>query len=168
MFRFAPKKIFTTLIAGSIAIAGMTASPARADSEDVAKVIVGIAALSIIAKALEEDGNVAVHHDRSSHWHRHPNGVRHNHPHQHGHHRTYGHTDKSYYGRKDLPAECVRRHETHRGRVVFLGRQCLKNNFRYFNSLPNRCRVQTQTYKGMRYGYQISCLRDKGYRLVRH
>ena len=49
---------------------------------------------------------------------------------------------------------------------MFLGRVCLKNQYSHFNSLPNACKVQSNTYKGMRYGYQISCLRNKGYRLV--
>ena len=64
MSRFTLKKVFTTLIAGSIAIAGMTATPARAESEDVAKVIAGIAALAIIAKALDDDHRGNVHRTR--------------------------------------------------------------------------------------------------------
>jgi len=163
MSRFTLKKVFTTLIAGSIAIAGMTATPARAESEDVAKVIAGIAALAIIAKALDDDhrGNVhrtrpypdRDHYDRKHHERYKPHPVRKHRPH---------------HARKILPSKCVRRHETHRGRVVFLGRHCLKNNYRHFSRLPNACRVKTHTYKGMRYGFQISCLRNRGYRMAQY
>lgn len=165
MFRFAPKKLFTALIAGSIAIAGMTATPARADSEDVAKVIVGIAALSIIAKALDNDDRGYVHRTRpypdQDYYDR-------KHDKRYKPRPVHKHPGKVHKARKNLPANCVRRHETHRGRLVFLGRQCLKNNYRHFSSLPNSCKVQSNTYKGMRYGYQISCLRHKGYRLVQY
>ena len=160
MFRHVTKKIFTTAVAGAIAVAGMTATPARADADDVAKVIVGFAALAMIANALDDD------RDHAHRTHRQPD-------------RTYRHHDrdqrykpvhdghyKRHQARKNLPAKCVRRHETSRGRVVFLGRMCLKNQYRHFGSLPKACKVQTNTYKGMRYGYQISCLRHKGYRLV--
>ncbi|MBR9842510.1 MAG: hypothetical protein GYB25_05075 [Rhodobacteraceae bacterium] len=163
MFRFAPKKLFTTLIAGSIAIAGMTATPARADSEDVAKVIVGIAALSIIAKALDNDDRGYVHRTRP-----YPDQDYYDRKHDKRYKPRPVHKYKPQHVRKTLPANCVRRHETHRGRIVFLGRQCLKNNYRHFSNLPNACRVQSQTYKGMRYGFQISCLRNHGYRMAQY
>lgn len=150
MFRFASKKLFTTLIAGSVALAGMTATPARADADDFAKVIVGFAALAMIANALDDDDRGYVHRPHRDH------NYKPQRPHKY----------KNHHARKNLPAKCVRRHETNRGRVVFLGRVCLKNQYSHFNSLPNACKVQSNTYKGMRYGYQISCLRNKGYRLV--
>ncbi len=120
----------------------------------MAKVIVGIAALSIIAKSLNDDDRGYVHRSRPS-----PDR-------DHRYKPTHKPKYKPNHVRKNLPSNCVRRHETNRGRVVFLGRVCLKNNYRHFSSLPNACKVQSRTHQGMRYGYQISCLRNKGYRLV--
>jgi hypothetical protein len=43
----------------------------------------------------------------------------------------------------------------------------LRNNYRFVNSLPQRCARTDRTHNGLRHGYGVKCLRAQGYRLSR-
>jgi hypothetical protein len=150
------RKFIALIIAAATAIAGFAASaaPARADAEDVAKALAGIAALVIIGKAIED------RNDR----------------------RDRGHVTQNYHRplpqvtprplppqvqRKFLPASCLRSVQTRRGEQSFFGARCLQQNYRHANRLPQACSVQVPTQRGWRYGYDPRCLRQSGYRIAR-
>ena len=56
--------ITTTLAAAAIAITGFTAAPAHADGRDLVGVLAGVAAVAIIAGAVDGGGYYHERHDR--------------------------------------------------------------------------------------------------------
>ena len=157
MFRSMTKTTLATVLALSLAATGFAAAPARAaDSGDVAKIAAGLATLFIIGKALENSDTAP---DRRR-------------PHDY---RDYGHSHKpkplparSWQGRKHLPAQCLYAHNSWSGRITMLNRRCLEKTYRHASSLPTACRVEANTRKGMRRGYDPKCLRGYGYRLMQY
>ena len=69
--------------------------------------------------------------------------------------------------RYSLPSECLRTARTHRGKVGFFGRGCLRNNYHFVNQLPRRCAIKVKTRGKMRHGYSPRCLKKHGYRARR-
>lgn len=67
-----------------------------------------------------------------------------------------------------LPRTCLRTVETSFGNHTILGRRCLNNNYRRISELPRRCSVRLYTDRGPVNGYDLSCLREQGYRIRRH
>ena len=141
------------IVAASVAIAGLAASaaPARADSEDIAKALAGIAALVIIGKAIEKQKD-REHVSRKQTY-----------PQSYPQPRPLPHDVR----RKLLPAECLFDVRTRHGHQRFFGARCLQNNYRHASSLPRACTVQIPARNGWRYGYDPRCLRQSGYRIAR-
>ncbi len=158
MFRNLTKTSLAAVLAATLALTGFAAAPARAaDSGDAAKIAAGIAALFIIGKALENNDKGYVHrrHDGYKPGH-----------YRHHHRKDYRNPHRA---RKNLPAKCRFVFNTRHGRVPMMGQNCLVKNYGNLNHLPNHCRINVKTKKGlMRYGYQPRCLRQSGYRLVNY
>ncbi|WP_243611778.1 hypothetical protein [Shimia aestuarii] len=152
MFRNLTNRTLAAVLAASIAMTGFAAAPARAaDSGDAAKIAAGLAALFIIGKALEDNDRDYVHRRHGGY---NPNHNRYRNPH---------------HARKNLPAKCRFVFNTRHGRVPMMGQNCLVKNYGKINHLPNHCRINVKTKKGlMRYGYKPHCLRNNGYRLVNY
>ncbi|MGC9369059.1 MAG: hypothetical protein ACP5DX_05915 [Paracoccaceae bacterium] len=131
------KPLTAGLLALILAASPMTAAPARADAEDVAITLLGIAALVALANELDDDGR-----KRKNKRYRH---------------------DHSYT--ESIPGHCVLRLETHRGSRDVVTRQCLKSaGLR--RDLPDYCEAPRASRLLGREAYALDCLRAEGYRVA--
>jgi hypothetical protein len=142
------RKFISSIMAAAIAATSfsLSAAPARAGNEDLAKFLFGATALIIIGSALTADDNGG------------PAKV--THPVQ------PKPKVKHKPRRKALTAACVRRHNTYEGKVKVFGHRCLQKHYAYADRLPKHCKVRLATTKGTRKGYSIPCLRNEGYYIV--
>lgn len=115
-----------------------TASPAKAGNDDLAKFLFGATALIIIGKAISDSDAKAAPVAKPK-----PK-------------------PRPRYT-KALPGKCLRRHHTWDGRVRMMGRKCLNKHYRFADRLPDSCRTRVHTDKGVRRGFEMRCLRHKGY-----
>ncbi len=163
------RKFITFIVAASMAVTGLSAAPARADSEDVAKVIAGVAALAILGAAIADAKD-----DKNRHVTRHRGHLRHDNRHR-GHGRKLGHRHHRHDGarplpdrvkRKMLPGACrVQARVRHGQAIRGFGRRCLKRNYSYVNSLPRNCQSRVRGRHGhLRTIYRGRCLYRHGYR----
>ncbi len=150
------RKFIVTILALSVAITGLNATPARADSEDIAKILAGVAVLGIIGAAINDRK-----HDNRDHPHVDPI------PEPHPYPRPLPPRVRRY----DLPSQCLTTVRSNGRDRNLVGMHCLRNNYRYVNELPRRCYMELDTRyntkRGYRAGYRPECLREHGYRLVR-
>lgn len=138
------------VVASSIALTSLTATPSFAGSRDRDKALLGIAAFLLLGSALADA-------DRKKSGSRHvtvPEPVK-------------PRPLPPRIARYNLPAKCLKSAETRRGEVRFFGRGCLRKNFRYANALPRQCARQIKTWGKVRNGYAPRCLRKHGYRVRR-
>ena len=66
-----------------------------------------------------------------------------------------------------LPAQCFRSFDTRQGPQLLFGADCLNQNYRFTDRMPDQCLVDVATDDGWRAGYDARCLRDAGYSLAR-
>jgi hypothetical protein len=161
-------KFIALVLGAAITITGFSAAPARAD-EDVAKILFGLTALAILGAAINdkrkdkeqtatrnsidlESYRTKNRYDRS----RKRNGQQ---PRW-----TQPRPLPDRVAKFNLPAQCQRSVSDH-GRRSVLGLRCLRNNYRYVDSLPAACRIEVHNGRKMRRGYGTRCLRKRGYRL---
>jgi hypothetical protein len=152
------RKFIASILAVSIAVTGLTAAPAKADSDDLVRFLAGATALVIIGRALDDN-------DRHTPTRRHTAG----------HGRAY---DDNYIpperrheprrSRYSLPRECRSSFWTPDGKQRYLDRRCLRHNYDYTHSLPKRCKITFYDKNVRKRGYSIPCLKDNGYRLARY
>jgi hypothetical protein len=171
------RKFIKLIMAASLAVTGLSAAPARADAEDAAKVIAGVAALAIlgaaIADAKDDKDRVTRNRGHLRHDNRH-RGQGKKWDHRHGRdkwgkrHRNNNHARPlpQRVKRKLLPGVCrteVRVRGGHRLRGF--GRHCLKRTYGYANSLPRACKTRVRGRHGkLRTIYRGRCLYRHGYR----
>lgn len=156
------KRFITLILALGVVVAGIgAAAPARADAEDVAKVLAGIAALAIIGAAIEDARD-----DRSPP----PAYVPPQRP-------PVVHVPPRQYvprplppqvARYNLPGQCLRIVKTRYGADRVFGAHCLQRRYAYAASLPSRCAQRLPAPRGWAAGYDAGCLQASGYRIVRH
>lgn len=134
------RSLQTTLpaLALSLAVAlgtvGATATPARADADDAARIIGGIIALYAIGRALEGSS---------------------------GGHVTRGHTYYPYQTQRVAPAHCYREFQTHHGYFRGYSGRCLQRSVNY--GLPDACARQYHTNRGLRTFYGGRCMAQNGW-----
>ncbi len=156
------RQAIATCIAAAIALVGVTAAPAHADQDDVAKALAALLGIAIIGKIIHDrkdrDDDVVTRRnldDRVLRPHRHVDPI---------HPRPL----PRRVDRKLLPQQCFRSFDTYQGRVLMFGRDCLQKHYVFANRLPRECRQRIKTYRGKRVGYEARCLRDNGYQLARN
>ncbi len=164
-------KTLTATIA-SIALAGSLAipAPAAADSDDFARALAGIAAIAIIAKAIDNrrdrkrsstysTGNLGSyeHYDGR----RTIDGTIHRYDNRHGRKARRG------FKKHALPRNCLRVVETSRGDRLAYGARCVNRNFKFASKLPDRCETAVRTRRGFRTVYGARCLRRDGWNVAR-
>ena len=44
-----------------------------------------------------------------------------------------------------------------------MSERCLQRHYRFTDRLPDRCYKKVRTYEGPRRGYNMRCLRDRGF-----
>lgn len=147
--------MFKIMIAGiaalSLTLASATPSYAL-DREEVGKLLIGLAAIAALNAAIEnnnrrdeqKDTPVQRGIDRSNDW------------------AGLGRGNSSH-SQSVVPYVCLQTIETRFGAYRLFGERCLERNYRYVNSLPERCAVRLYTANGPARGYDPLCLRDEGY-----
>ena len=135
-------RITALLAAASIALAGATATPARADKTDTLRTAAQIAGILIIGKLIA-DSNKKRRRERARARQPQPP-------------RVIGNV---------LPLQCVRWVDTDRGARRILGKRCIERRVGYID-LPRRCeRRYWDANDYSRIGYSRRCLLNKGYRI---
>ncbi|MBT8458651.1 MAG: hypothetical protein HKP37_12595 [Boseongicola sp.] len=167
-------KVITTAILG-LALATTTVAPARADNDDLAKALLGIAAVAIIAKtvddrrdrrkaaAIESEATIGASRLGSlkrPHAGRAFNGTI-------SRFDRHGPKARRGYKKTPLPQNCLRIVNTGRGDRVAYGGRCLNRKFRFASKLPERCETFVHTNRGIRTVYSERCLRREGWNVAR-
>lgn len=161
--------------AGALAAMFAVPAPAQADADDVARAIAGIAAVAIIAKAIDNrsdrsgsavtaasNGRVVEYatgtpdrrriiDGRISRYDGYKSGKK-----------------RRGYKKLALPNRCLRVIETRRGSRYGYGDRCLQRNYRHANKLPNDCETRVRTRNGVRTIFGARCLARDGWRVARH
>jgi len=156
------RRIITTIVAASIAITAIGATPARADDRDVARALAAILGIAVVGKIIHDKKK-----DKQRAVTRHQPAPVYQAPRHRTHKVQPRPLPRHVRNNKLLPKQCFRSFDTRRGTVQMFGNRCLQNNFRHANRLPQHCKVQARTHQGRRIGYDARCLRDAGYRLAR-
>ncbi|MBS9718040.1 hypothetical protein ACFFUT_07525 [Pseudohalocynthiibacter aestuariivivens] len=152
------KSFIAAILAVSLAITGVTATQAKADGSDIAKVLLGLAIVGGIAAAVDNnnDRRAAQHapatRDRYGDRYYNDGGI---------HQRNYRPQNRR---RAVLPAQCLRTFQTYNGPRDAFGARCLNRNAGNIR-LPNRCARQLNTPRGTRHVYSARCLDRQGYRV---
>lgn len=148
------KRFATTLSAAAIALSGMVAAPApaRAETDEFVKFLLGAAAIGLIAS--QANRNRAT--ERAA-----PPPVRHVPPARHDDWRRDD-------WRRDLvvPASCLFDVQGRYGPRPVIGARCVERWDRRAD-LPEACVFDIRPGQGERRVYGLHCLRDRGYRVVR-
>ena len=153
------RKFIATILAASLAVTSISATPAAAGDDNLKKFLLGAGTLLIIGSALENGKAQVVIKDKDDKY-------------AHGYGHGYGY--KKYKKKKRriskvLPRYCLRRIETRRGDVRMFGKRCLQRNYRYADWLPQDCKIRVKTWRHghrvTRVGYKPRCLRHYGYRV---
>mgnify|MGYP006939814532 CR=1 FL=1 len=146
------RTITAALISLTLAVTSVTATatPAQAGQNDVAKALIGIAALYAISEAVRSNRS-------SRQVSRAP--VRQVRPVI----RPVRQIGK--YNHWTLPRKCVTRISTRRGMQNFLGQRCLRKNLKRAKMLPVTCLREVRSRGNWRKMYKARCLRNNGYRM---
>ncbi|QBF33830.1 hypothetical protein [Thalassococcus sp. S3] len=136
------------IVTATLAVTSLSASPARADGEDIAKALAGIAVLAIIGKAIKDNRD-----DRHVTRHTHQPKPRPLPP---------------KVSRHYLPGQCLRNVRTDYGTTRMFGRRCLERSYRHVQHLPRACAQRVWTANGVRRGYNPRCLHQAGFRIARN
>lgn len=137
----------------SIALAlPLSTAPARADAEDVAKVLGGLATLYILKEALDRDNRVTVTRQAPARQHQ-----------VHRPHRPRHTTQPRHNRARVIPGQCLVNHTTRRGVVTGYGARCMQRWAARPNLLPARCERDVYTHRGWRKIYAPRCLQRQGW-----
>lgn len=149
-------KLLAPALALLIALGVATPRPAHAQNgETIVGVIVGVAALALIAKAIEDNREEEkARAQRATRHHSKPNQTR---LHRHGH------QSRIYNRARVLPDQCFRTIETRNGVRRIFGQRCLQRNGVNTARLPSTCAYQIRTQRGIRTVYGGRCLRQNGW-----
>lgn len=146
------RRFIAAVLVASLAITGLAAKSARAaDAEDIAKILGTVATLYFLGTAIQNaqgdnDRKVYVYRDRGYDRDRYDRG-----------HRA-----------KKLPAACLLRGWNRNGKPIdVLGAVCVERRYDQVHRLPNTCRVQAHTEKGVRVVYKTHCLKRRGFEVAR-
>jgi hypothetical protein len=154
------RRFIGMILAASVAITGFTAAPARAD-DDLGKFLAGLAAIAIIGAAIESSRDDDVRVIRKNTVRVTPGHNHHHNKHKHNNVRPLPQNVKKF----DLPAHCLRKFPG-LGNKRVLGRNCLAKSYRHVNALPQACKIAVDRGQKHRVGYEMLCLRERGYRLT--
>lgn len=152
------KSFFALVLAATVAVTGFTVAPARAGNGDFAKALFGVAAIAVIASAIDKNRKKSKPTPEPRYSR--PEYEVHR---GEGHHRT-AHSRKSF---RQLPARCFGQYQTRHGALRGFGASCLHNSMRHADRLPQACVQKVRTRHGRDTIYGASCMRDYGYRIER-
>jgi hypothetical protein len=145
------KLLIASLLAAGLALAPATHALAAPDSEDYAKILLGLLAVGAIVNALEnqrERERAAERaRNRPAEW------------------RGHDRPRQGRGGDRWLPARCAFDVRTGRGWSSVFGRACLEREGVRVSRLPDRCAFDVRTERGRRVVYGEECLIDHGFRV---
>ena len=159
------RKFIAAVVAAAMLITGLSAAPARADSDDLARALAAIAGLAIVGTVIKNRNDRRDEkRNEVSRGYTHDPAPRHS--------LRPKHTVKprplpQRVSRNLLPGDCLRSYNTRDGRIRMFNARCLDRNFVHADRLPDRCFREVRTRDGRRRGYEARCLRDRGYELAR-
>lgn len=168
------KGLTALALGAAIAFTPVTAAPARADTDDVIGIVLGLAALGIVGKAIadrnKDDDRKKVTTRRQVnqiYTHRHSGLGYHRHdasrPHRHGGN-SNGLRPNQFTSRWQLPDRCYRTVRTDDRVFRGYGRRCLSKHYDYFTTLPRNCSRELYDRNGNRKNiFTQRCLRRSGY-----
>lgn len=154
-------KFTAGLMALSLAIGGFSAAPARADGEDVAKVLGGLLTLYVIGKAIDDNKSDK---KQTASKPKQPNKKKtHDHPHKENpFDRMHRKPGLSYV----IPSECIMTARgRHGGPQLVAFDKCLKRKRPVQAHLPVACETRVSTRHGKSKAYEMGCLTNFGYRV---
>ena len=169
---------FATFAAAALAATGISLAPApaAADSDDIAKIIAGLAVAGIIAKAIDDRNDrkrsatasdFGRFGDRNDHYYDGRRTID-------GTIRPYHRDDRRKgpkfgrgYKKRALPERCLLRVKTSHGSHLAYGQRCLNRNYKFASKLPERCETVVRTRRGFRTVFGARCLRRDGWRVAR-
>jgi hypothetical protein len=134
------RSLIAAIAALSLALGGVTATPARADNSELGRVLAGIALIAIIGAAINEGNRPQAEPAPQP---------------------PYGYPPMRY---RALPTACIESFDTRYGEERLFMRRCLERNYRYAAWLPQECLTSVRTRHGYREGYEPRCLRRAGFR----
>ena len=160
----------------SIALSAVTAlgiavspAPAAADSNDIAKVLAGLAVLGIVAKVADDrrDRRKAAAAASTPYY----GSIDHDGRIIDGELRRIDEPRAGKvrgYKKRPLPDRCLRVLENNRGRdrLVYANR-CLNRNYQFASKLPEHCKRVIRTHRGDRVVFASRCLSRDGWRVAR-
>lgn len=154
------KTLLASILAMSLGLASVTATPAQAGEDDAAKIVVGALALLALSKAVQ-DKKATVQVSRQNSY-----------EHSHGAHGRHSHEWQKSHGQKKklsktLPGKCQFDVKTARGREwpVF-GKACLQKRMQRADRLPAWCEKTINTNRGPRDVYDAHCLSQVGFKVA--
>lgn len=162
------RTFIASILVAAITVTGWTAAPARAGSDDAAKIIAGVAALAIIGAAIADnkrkDRRRAISRNRS--FNDDFNIQRgHKHERRHGRYKRRHQDNRIIGSQRPLPQHCQRGGYTNGGYIQGFGRQCLLRNYSHYNALPHECAVRVYDDRNReRVIYRNRCLNRYGFR----
>jgi hypothetical protein len=148
------RRSIATLLSAALVATSVSTAPARAD-EDVIKVLGGLVALGIIAKAID-DRNDRKKRQRAATGKIQPYKV------TRPHVGTIGPKLRPRRLVKIAPEQCLQNTWTHQGPRPVYAARCMKHYSRA--QLPHSCLRENQTLSGPRYYYTPRCLHEHGWR----
>ena len=134
------------VLAASLALSPVAATPARADNQDLAAFLAALLAMGVIGATI--NNNRVVRPDAD--WSRQP----------------------QVYRTRALPEYCLQTFKTRFGKETFFEKQCLREHYYRWRSLPESCEltIRTRSRHNKRVTHNVydpRCLHQSGYTLAR-
>lgn len=146
------KGFIATVLAIALAITGVSTVQARADTEDVIGVLLGLAIVAGVASALDDDDKRVDRH-RDGYY---SNNDR------YAHRYDYRERDHRYRSRvRAALRNCEREFRTRRGTQLGYGQRCLERRLNRVD-LPDRCLREGRINHRWRSFYAKRCLHNEG------
>ncbi len=139
------------VLIAALVITGVSAAQARAETSDLAKFLIGIAALAAIASAIDNDSSAQASTTQTQD--------------QYYGSRRY-HDQRRYRKSFALPARCLRIFRTPRGERRLFSARCIDRNTERLAKLPKDCRRTVLTRQGRTWALSPRCLRRAGFYIV--
>ena len=152
------------ILSAAVAVAGLSATPARAADDDVAKVVVGAAALAILGAAIisarDKDKDDHVTTNRNT-YNSYGNGYNDQWS-KPKHKQKKKHSSNQPVKRPSLPEVCRIYRDTNNGKRYGYNGRCLKRNYSAFDHLPKHCAKKVEGYRGKI--WRENCLSQHGFK----
>jgi hypothetical protein len=144
------RKFLATVLAASMALTSVSVAPARADSGELGRFLLGAGALVIIGSAISNSNR---NRGRVEPTRRYVEPTR----------RYVEPAPRIRHQHKVVPSACLRVNRTDYGPRRYFGQRCLNNNMRKAWRLPESCLRAVPGRHGQRAVFAAHCLRRNGW-----